>query len=129
MRLELTRRTDLAIRAMQTLHEVDERVPGRKLAELIGTTNPYIAQVVHPLVQHGWLDSKPGPTGGYGLVADPAKVKVLDVIELIEGPIDNSQCVLAGGPCGDELCSLHDVWVDATRALRGALAKVSVVSA
>ncbi len=128
MRLELTRKSDLAIRALQTLHETQSRLPGRKLAELIGTTTPFVSQVVTPLVQKGWLDSKPGPTGGYGLVADPTAITILEVVELIESPIANGKCVMAGGPCGDtDFCSVHDVWLDAREALREAFAQVAVV--
>ncbi len=129
MKLELTRKTDLAVRAMQALHEADERLPGRELAERIGTTLPFVSQVVTPLVQVGWLDSRPGPTGGYGLVADPAKISILEVVELVEGPIANGKCVLAGGPCGDSsFCSVHDAWMDAREALREAFAQVTVGS-
>ena len=128
MRLELTRKTDLAIRAMQTLHEAGSRIPGRKLAALIGTTTPFVSQVVTPLVQHGWLDSRPGPTGGYGLVANPTAITILDVVELIEGPIDNEKCVLVGGPCTEEVCSVHEAWIEGRKALRGAFAAVPVVS-
>ncbi len=129
MKLELTRKTDLAVRAMQALHAADSRLPGRKLADHIGTTTPFISQVVTPLVQAGLLDSRPGPTGGYGLVANPRKVTMLEVVELIEGPIDNGRCVLAGGPCDDrEFCSIHDAWIEARAALRLALAQVTVVT-
>lgn len=127
MKLELTRKTDLAIRAMQALHRAGTRLPGRQLAELIETTTPFVAQVVTPLVQAGWLDSKPGPSGGYGLITDPKLVTVLQVVEVIEGPINNGRCVLAGGPCGQDVCSVHDAWIDAQEALRAAFARVAVV--
>lgn len=128
MRLELTRKSDLAILALQALHAAGSRLPGREIAELIGTTTPFISQVVNPLVQHGWLDSKPGPAGGYGLTTDPRAITILDVVELVEGPIANGTCVLAGGPCGDSgFCSVHDAWIDAREALRDAFAQVAVV--
>lgn len=101
-------------------------MPGRRLAELIETTTPFISQVVNPLVQNGWIDSKPGPAGGYGLVADLTTLTILEVVEVVEGPIDNGRCVLAGGPCG-ELCSVHEAWVDGRRALRDAFARVTLV--
>ncbi|MCP4307540.1 MAG: Rrf2 family transcriptional regulator [bacterium] len=127
MRLELARKTDLAIRAMRALGAAGDRIPGHQLAEIIGATAPFVSQVVHPLVQRGWLDSKPGPSGGYGLAVDPQTITILDVIELIEGPIDNGVCVLVGGPCGEDRCSVHEAWTDGRTELRAAFAKVSVV--
>lgn len=111
---------------MQALDSAETRIPGRELAALIGTTTPFISQVVTPLVQAGWLDSRPGPTGGYGLVADPATITILEVVELIEGPIANGKCVLAGGPCSEDFCSVHDAWQEARESLRDAFARVTV---
>ena len=111
---------------MRALNTVDARVPGRRLAEIIDTTAPFVSQVVSPLVQRGWLDSKPGPSGGYGLAVDLHTITILEVIELIEGPIDNGMCVLVGGPCGVDLCSVHEAWTDARGELRTAFANVSV---
>lgn len=111
---------------MRALIVADDRIPGRQLAEVIDTTAPFVSQVVTPLVQRGWLDSKPGPSGGYGLTVDPHTVTILEVIELIEGPIDNGVCVLVGGPCGVDLCSVHEAWTEARKELRAAFAKVSV---
>jgi Rrf2 family transcriptional regulator, iron-sulfur cluster assembly transcription factor len=128
VRLELTRKTDLAIKAIRTLHRTGTRIPGRRLAEEIGTTAKFVSQVVAPLVQIGWLDSQPGPTGGYGLVADPHDITVLDLVEEIEGSIDNGRCVLAGGPCGQEQCSVHDAWIEARSALRLAFSSMPVVA-
>ena len=80
-------------------------------------------------MQKGWLDSRPGPTGGYGLVTGPATIMIPDVVELVEGPIDNGKCVLVGGPCGAVLCSVHDAWLEGREALRQAFAHVPIVPA
>lgn len=128
MRLELTRKTDLALRAMQALHAEKARLPGRKLAALIGTTTPFVFQVISPLLDAGWVDSRPGPTGGYALAVDPTGLTLLDVVERIEGPIISDRCVMAGGPCsGAVVCSVHDAWIEARGALRTAFAQVAVV--
>lgn len=129
MRLELTRKTDLALRAIRALHEEGGRLPGRRLAQKIETTTPFVAQVVTPLVNAGWLDSRPGPTGGYALAVEPHSITILDVVEAIEGPIDTGHCVLVGGPCGFDACSLHEAWGGALNALRKSFADLPVVDA
>ncbi len=103
--------------------------PGRESSQPFCTSGvtPFVSQVVTPLVQKGWLDSRPGPTGGYGLVTDPTHITILDVVELVEGPIDNGRCVLVGGPCAEAVCSVHDAWVEGRRALREAFAQVPIV--
>ncbi len=120
MRLELTRKTDLALKAITRLDRTGGLIKGADLAETIGTTTAFIAQVMKPLVAHGWVASEPGPTGGYRLATDTTQISVLDLIETVEGPTVDGRCVLRGTPCPVvEKCALHDAW---NRA-RGALLK------
>lgn len=127
MRLEITRRTDLATRAVLALSGRDQRVKAAELAELIGTSSGFLSQVMSPLAAKGWVRSDPGPTGGYQLVADPASISVLDVIEAVEGPTDTEACVLEdracrrGGPC-----VLHTPWSAARSHLLTELQATSV---
>jgi Rrf2 family protein len=111
MRLEITRRSDLATRALVELSQLDRRVKSTELADAIGTTPGFLSQAMTPLVARGWVRSEPGPAGGYQLVAELADVSVLDVIEAIEGPSDAGRCVLEDRPCGDAgPCALHQPW-------------------
>lgn len=126
MRLEITRKSDLAVRAMCALAQAG-KVKGSELASRVGTSRGFLAQVMTPLVQRGWVGSDPGPTGGYELTADLVAISMLDLIEAIEGPTDDGRCVLRGGPCPTaELCALHDAWVPARRALLERLAGTPV---
>ena len=129
MRLSLEQRTDIALRAVRHLHAHGARVRGRELAPALGTTTNYLPQVLRPLVRADWVDSTPGPTGGYRLAIDPDRVSLLDLIELMEGPVSSAPCVLRGGPCGrqDETCALHDPWQGAREALMAELAATPVV--
>jgi len=129
MRLEITRKTDLAVRALCSLSQ-RERVKGLQLAKWAETSQAFMAQVLAPLVQAGWVDSEPGPTGGYRLIADVSALSMLEVIEAIEGPTDNGRCVLRAGPCpADQNCALHDAWQPARDALMARLADTPVSSA
>lgn len=131
MRLSLEQRTDIALLAVRQLHADGSRVRGRELAPAVGTTTHYLPQVLRPLVRAGWVDSSPGPTGGYVLAVDPADVSLLDLIELMEGPVSPAPCVLRGGPCGkqDDTCALHDPWQGARAALVAELAATPLVRA
>ena len=127
MRLELTKRTELALQALQTLAGAGQRLKGAQLAERIGSTPTYVPQVVAPLVAAGWVSSEPGPLGGYQLVAPLARVAVLDLIEAVEGPTETTTCVLAGGGCRpDQPCALHEPWTRARAALMAELAATTI---
>ncbi len=130
MRLEVTRKSDLAVRSLQALGESSKRVKGPDLAAIIGSTSSFVSQVLAPLVRAGWVHSEPGPSGGYSLAADLDDVSVLAVIETIEGPTDSGRCVLEDRPC-DEVgtCALHVPWLRARTQLRGQLDAMSVAEA
>jgi Rrf2 family protein len=118
MRLEISRRSDLAVRALGALGR-HGRLKGRRLAEIAGTSSGFMAQVMAGLSQAGYVRSDPGPTGGYELSVDLGDLSVLDVIEAMEGPTVTGRCVLRGGPCAadDGTCALHESWVAARDAL------------
>jgi Rrf2 family iron-sulfur cluster assembly transcriptional regulator len=127
MRLEVTRKSDLAVQILKVLSERDERIKGPELAELVGSTVGFVPQVITPLVRAGWVRSDPGPTGGYALVVDPARLSVLQVIEAVEGPTESGRCVLADRPCSQTgPCTLHEPWTRARAMLLGELQRASI---
>jgi Rrf2 family iron-sulfur cluster assembly transcriptional regulator len=127
MRLEVTRRADLATRALTALAGAGRRVKAKDLAEQLETTTGFVPQVLNPLIERGWVRSDPGPTGGYSSLVPVAELTVLDVIEAVDGPTDTGRCVVADRPCGrDETCVLHCAWEIARARLLEALAQTSV---
>jgi len=122
MRLEITQRADLAVRALIELNGTAERLKSADLAEILGTTAGFVPQVMGPLVRAGWVRSVPGPTGGYEPVGDIGELSVLAVVEAVDGPTDTGRCVVAERACdAGEPCALHIAWGKARRELRSSL--------
>lgn len=128
MRLELSKKTDLAIRAIEELCAADGRVVGgQRLAEALQTSTHRVPQVMQALVTQQWVASISGPNGGYRLVADPDQISLLNVIEAVEGKFPDDRCVLRGAPCPiPEPCALHVPWSRAREALMSELANAPV---
>jgi Rrf2 family iron-sulfur cluster assembly transcriptional regulator len=130
MRLELHKKTELALLAMQELCLRSIRVSGPDLADAIGTTRQYLPQVLMPLVRAQWVASTPGPHGGYQILVDLEDVSMLDLVEAMEGPTDNAVCVLTAETCPrDQLCAMHGAWKQAKAALLNELSSMSVADA
>lgn len=127
MRLEITRKTNLALRAMAALRSPAGRLSGMELAAQVGTSTTFLAQVMTPLVRRGWVTSQPGRSGGYELSNGGGDISVLDVIEAVEGPTDTEMCVLREGSCAaDEPCATHNAWSRARTALIKELAATPI---
>lgn len=118
VRLELTRKTDLALRALQLLALADETMKGEELAGSLETTAGFLVQVMAPLTREGWVRSIPGPRGGYEATDAVQDASVLRLVEAVEGPVRADRCVLRDQPCPAQIpCALHDAWVPARDAL------------
>lgn len=127
MRLELSRKTDLALKAVTHLASSNGApISGRELATALDTTHHFLPQVMKPLVGHKYVVSSPGPTGGYRLNVDLGNTTLLEIIEAIEGPFDLGRCISTGEPCpAQESCALHIPW---TRAKNAVLAELGAVT-
>ncbi len=126
MKISLQRRTDLAIRALEELSTAEHIVAGSELADRIGTSPGFLAQVMTPLTRPGWVTSERGPGGGYRLVRSIGELTMLEVIEAVEGPTTDGMCVLRSGPCPGSGCPIHDLWTQARAVLTDGLDRVSV---
>lgn len=81
----------------------------------------YLSQIAHTLKEAGFLTSKEGRDGGYTLSKEPTEITLMDVLEVLEGPIapvrcckektDASCCASAAN------CGVKNTWQGATSLL------------
>ncbi len=124
MRLELTKKTDLAFQALSAIAEAEgKRVNGSELAVKLDISTQYLPHVVAPLTKAGWVSSVSGPRGGYTIMRSLDDISLLDLIEAVEGPIDESRCLHLGPVhSASAVCALHGPWTKARQALLDELA-------
>jgi Rrf2 family protein len=128
MRLELTKRTDLAFRALHAINISSEhRKNGASLAGGLDITTHYLPHVMAPLTRSGWVMSTSGPRGGYSLVVDLDDITLLQLVEAVEGAIETSGCLHLGPRHKPgHTCALHRPWTKARSALIAELDDVTV---
>jgi len=90
------------------------RLTSREIAEKMLIPPKYLPQVLGDLIKARLVDSIPGPGGGYSLARPASAISLLDVVEAAEGPVQNTKCLLRGGPCyWEDRCSMHESWAAA----------------
>ncbi len=77
----------------------------------------FLENILLELKKAGILDSKKGKGGGYFLKKDPSKVKVAQVIRLVNGPIAMLPCVSLYfyercKNCDEKHCGLHEMMIE-----------------
>ena len=119
MRLELTKKTDLAFQALALIADQHgDRVNGATLATELDVSGQYLPHVMAPLTRSGWVTSVSGPHGGYELAADLANVSLLELIEAVEGTVDDTRCLHLGPVhTSGKTCALHEPWMRAKHAM------------
>ncbi len=119
MRLDLTKRSDYAIRAMLALTMApDGLLSSRKIAEEMSIPPRFLPQIMGDLTRAALVEAHPGRAGGYRLAKDASEVTLLTVIEAVEGDPHRQVCVMRGTACGqDGECGVHDVFYAAEHAI------------
>lgn len=95
----LNSEADYAIRIVSCLSENSERIDARTISEQTGVTQRYALKILHKLTLGGIVKSYKGAKGGYKLSRLPQDITLLEIIELICGPIAFSRCQNQEGVC------------------------------
>ena len=85
----------------------------KAISEALELPTPYLAKILQQLARHKILHSAKGPHGGFSMLRDPAKVTLLDIIEIIDGIDFFRNCIIHDGNCSciDKNilpCPIHD---------------------
>ena len=73
----------------------------------------FTAKLLSQLASAGFLNSQPGPGGGYALARDPADIRLIEIVALFEQIDESSRCPFGVNWCGHrEPCPLHDTLND-----------------
>jgi Rrf2 family transcriptional regulator, cysteine metabolism repressor len=92
-----------------------------------GISLRYLEQIVSPLVSAKIISSTRGPKGGVMLAKPPREIKLIDIVQLLEGPIAPVECVSNPGMCTRApSCATRDVWSDLAQAMCGVLETTSL---
>lgn len=127
--MQLTRATDYAVRIMIHLATLPEetRLAAPDLARGIGAPESFVSKVLQQLVQRGLVASYRGAGGGFQLAVPPEKISLLEVVEMVEGPLQINLCLPGEASCDRKSwCGAHPVWSQAQDALKKVLASASI---
>lgn len=109
----LSRACEYGIQALLFLDgQPPERfVTAKEIARGAKVSAPFLAKVLGRLAAHGLLASLKGPRGGVRLARSAEAIKVLDVVQAIDGLGFLRKCVIGLPSCSAEApCPLHSLW-------------------
>ncbi len=109
------------------LHNTEEPVLLRDIAQRQQISLPYLEQLVTPLRAGGLVRSTRGIKGGISLARPAEDIRLSEVIHLLEGPTAPVACVNDPKLCDrSEFCVTRDIWSELKNAIDGVLGSTTL---
>jgi Rrf2 family protein len=87
----------------------------------------YLEQLVIPLKKADYVKSVRGPKGGYMLARHPKEITVGEIVKVLEGGINLSDCIENPDLCDKSTdCLTRGLWEEATKAVYDTLNSVTL---
>ena len=78
----------------------------------------YLEQVIIPLRSAGLVKSVRGSKGGYSLAKAPSEICLIDLVEILEGPVYLVECLRDRKACQrSSSCVSRDIWEEVSEAI------------
>ena len=94
-----------------------------EIAQALGVSEAHLSKVLQRLAHAGFVKATRGPGGGFAVADGGGRRSLLDVYEVIEGPLRLTDCLLASPICGGRGCifggMLHKLNTEAREYLAG----------
>lgn len=127
MKISTKGRYGLRILLDLALHESGSPRMIRDIAESQKISEKYISRLIIELRNAGMVKSIRGAKGGYKLARIPKYLTLLEIVEVMEGPIAIVECVDSSLSCmRQDLCAARKIWMRLNSEIRESLAKVSL---
>lgn len=108
--------TYIGLHAMVLISQSNgERISIRCIAENLCVSEAHLAKVILRLAHTGLINTTRGPGGGAVLAKTPKEISFLDIVEAIEGPLENTSCVFGKSQCSHKKCIFGDFLVKMTQ--------------
>lgn len=110
-----------------TLHCDKGPVHLKDLAKRQELSLKYLEQIILILKASGFIRSIRGASGGYTLAKNPSDIKILDIIQALEGPLSIVECIDIPELCSrTEECATREIWKDVQIAINDILGSMTL---
>jgi len=117
--LKISDATALALHSMVHLSIVPEaQSTTAEIADAFGASKHHLAKVHQRLTRGGLIVSTRGPAGGVGLAKGPAEITLLEIYEVMEGPMVCRSCLFGKEVCPRTDCVLGSLLPGLARQVR-----------
>jgi len=113
MTVIFSKKCELALQAVLflSIQEKGSYLNARIISEELNLPKEFVSKVLQTLTGTGIIASRKGQTGGFALAKDPKKIRLIHIVQAIDGLDIFEKCVLGFPGCKpDNPCPLHHKW-------------------
>lgn len=113
MSVLFSRACEYGLRALvEMAHDHEQNLHlAQNLAKRLDIPAPFLAKILQLLVKKGLLNSSKGRGGGFSFARSAQDIKLIEVVEAIDGLTLAHGCVMGLPNCGDaNPCPIHSSW-------------------
>ena len=113
MTVLFSKRCEYGIQAILYMAAQDNGIiiPSDEISKKLKIPKEFISKILQSLTESGIIESKKGKAGGFKLAKNPSKIKLIDIVEAIDGLESFNSCVLGFPNCLPEKpCPVHNQW-------------------
>lgn len=127
--MKISTRGRYGLRILLDLALFDSEKPRliRDIAQSQKISEKYVSRLIIDLRRAGMVRSIRGAKGGFKIFKKPAEITLLDVVEVMEGPLSIVGCVALPEKCtSSTLCSTRQLWDKVNSDIRESLRKFTL---
>ena len=124
----IKRHTDYALRALVHLALLPNQVvTAGEIAESQDVPVEFLQKILQRFVKSGIVKSHRGAQGGFSLAKEAADITVLDVVEVMQGPVVMNRCLVGKDGCPRApKCPLKKGWINMEEQLAAYMGSITL---
>ena len=91
----------------------EKKIGIKQISKDLNIPTPFLGKILQTLAKHKLLSSTKGPHGGFGLGRSSEDIKLIDIVDIIDGQDIFNKCLIRLDNCNDkEPCSMHNKYAE-----------------
>ena len=113
MTVIFSKKCELALQAVLFLSIKKDQIifNSKEVSEELKVPKEFVSKMLQILTDSGIIGSKKGKNGGFYLARRPSQIRLIEIVEAVDGLGVFQNCVLGFPDCGNDYpCPVHDQW-------------------
>lgn len=124
--INISEAASIAIHSTIAIAKSKNKLNANELAQMINVSKNHLSAVMQVLTKNGLIASERGPKGGFFLKKNAIEISLLDLYKLIDGTIEDYNCVGNCSSCPFNKCIFGGLTGKFTAEFKDYLSKTKV---